>query len=627
MRDLSSRQPVADVRVSLGTTTPGHARALASAISDAIGRFQLSISPGHYRLDVLGPVVLAEPFTLALPRGSTDRDIDVDVFQLARVEGRVVDGNGDPLADITVVTDAVPPRRAISDDRGRFAITVRPGQVELHAYSDTLPDASTTLRWVEPGAHLTGIEIAMETGVALAGVVVDGADAPVAGAEVRARADQQQRPRTATTGVDGRFEMHAIRAGRISVQAAASGMASSANTILHLEAGARADGLRLVLGPPVSIRGRVVDDAGRALAGVLVRAVPVLPDLHESQASGQTDDRGIFELSGLAAAPHLVTARAPDGVSAAANGVVAPATDVELVVPRGSALAGLVLADDGRPLADFQIRLERLTAGDRGPEGPAPGAETTRRRFLSEDGAYELTGLYPGTYRVTYAAPGKAPHTIERHLPAGEQTHYAATLRAGARLRGTVTQVDDDRPVRGASIQLSTGSASAPVYTDAQGAFVIEDIAAGRRSLVVSHPAYVGRMATGIDILQGGERTVDVQLERLAFGADQTVEFAGIGAALAMANGVLQVRSVIPHGPAEIAGLQEGDDITHIDGYSTGERTMGDNIESIRGVVGTVVRLTVARADDVFVRDVVRASIRFIPGALDNQAPGPEDPP
>ena len=60
-------------------------------------------------------------------------------------------------------------------------------------------------------------------------------------------------------------------------------------------------------------------------------------------------------------------------------------------------------------------------------------------------------------------------------------------------------------------------------------------------------------------------------------------------------NGLLTVDHVIAGSPAEKAGLRQGDVVLQVDGVATKGRLLAQNIESIRGVAGGSVTLTVQR--------------------------------
>lgn len=643
--DVHSGQGVNGIVIALapaGSGTAADATPVASApASDERGRYQLSVAPGRYRVRLMGAAIAAQPGQILTLASARDPYlIDIQVVRMAQVTGRVVDPAGEPLAGVSVGYRASPaeepgaPRSysdriaatATSDRDGGFQLLVPPGRVALYGDLVGWPESHTSLRWVEPGAELTGVELVMDDGVVLAGLVVDALDTPIADATIHGRADEQYLDRQTTSGDDGRFELIAMRPGRLTVWASASGRASSSPAVVELRPGDRKDDLRLVLPAPSEIHGVVIDDTGHPRAEMTVRAESAA--IPGPQAETHTDSAGAFQLTGLAEAPYVLIAEGPGVASAYHAGVMAPARAVEIVVSRTGTVAGRVTDEHAQPLADFWVRMDRRARPDaQAGESMIPFVGENQR-VLATDGTYLIDRVRPGRYDVTFWATGFAANTLTGiEVPAGGEAEADASLVHGGTVVGTVTDADSKRPIRGAAIRLSTGSEYPTVYSDAAGAFAIPDIALGRRSLEVSHPSYIGRIATGIEVVHGDSRPIDIALERLAFGSERTVEFAGIGAVLAMEEGLLRVRDVIPHGPSEVAGLRAGDGITHTDGIATGERTMAENIESIRGVVGTVVRVTVLRGQQRFNRDIVRASIRFKPGDVGSGDEAPEPAP
>src|SRR5690606_5060266 len=149
---------------------------------------------------------------------------------------------------------------------------------------------------------------------------------------------------------------------------------------------------------------------------------------------------------------------------------------------------------------------------------------------------------------------------------------------------GAVRDARSGAAVAGAAVRLSTGSASPTTYTDPGGEFEIADIAPGPRRLEVRHPAYAGPGAPGTEPAAGGHAQVVVALEPVPLGSDRTIEIAGIGAILQMDGERLMVQGLVPHGPAEVAGVREGDEVFSIDSEASRGRGFGDSIEAIRGV-------------------------------------------
>ncbi|MEE8106917.1 MAG: S41 family peptidase [Planctomycetota bacterium] len=94
--------------------------------------------------------------------------------------------------------------------------------------------------------------------------------------------------------------------------------------------------------------------------------------------------------------------------------------------------------------------------------------------------------------------------------------------------------------------------------------------------------------------------------------------YAGVGFITLDANRVgrieaLHVNGVCPDGPADRAGVREGDDIISVDGVSLGELTAEDGpsgaLVRIRGPIDTNVRVGVRRADETLDIEITRGHV------------------
>lgn len=646
VHDLLTGEAVAGVTVAL---VPAGGSAEITAESGADGRYELWLAPGRYRLRAVGEDVIALDTAVAgsdgeaavallagaagdpsatwieLAAGSRARDFDIPVVRLARVHGRVVDGNGEPLGKVLVrhrtslldrVLDSAhtaPTGEAWTESHGVFAVRVPPGAVTLIATADLRTPSRTHIHWVAPGAELRGVEIVMDEGAEIAGQVVDARGAPVPGARVAAQVADAAEPVTAVADGSGGFRLRALPPGRAVLEASAAGHAPSPPVMVTVSEipGAARDDVVLGLGAPAALSGRVVEAGGPGVHGAVVRAVRPMSELALPVAI--TDEHGAFALADLPPGPLGLQVSAPGFAPGRLSGIEVPAEDVDIALVPGGVVTGVVTAG-GEPLAHFAVSLIRRAELDgTGVDDGGPWMQTAR--VVSADGSYRVGDLAPGRYTVAASAPGLAP--VERAgitVEPGREVRVDIALAPGAQVSGTVRDARSGAAVAGAAVRLSTGSASPMTYTDASGGFAIADIAPGRRSLEVSHPAYVGRVEPGIELAAGGHEQVDVTLEPVPLGSDRTIEIAGIGAILQMDGERLMVQDLVPHGPAEVAGVLPGDEVFAIDGEATGGRGFGDCIEAIRGVAGTVVRLGLHRGDDEHDLDVVRGTVRVQPG-------------
>lgn len=96
-----------------------------------------------------------------------------------------------------------------------------------------------------------------------------------------------------------------------------------------------------------------------------------------------------------------------------------------------------------------------------------------------------------------------------------------------------------------------------------------------------------------------------------SYQSDTSGNFVGVGvsATYDMIANTLEVNSVIAGSPAEAAGLQAGDFITHVDGTPIEEMGYYASIDNIRGEEGTTVVLTIRRGNTSFDVSIVRAAL------------------
>lgn len=227
-------------------------------------------------------------------------------------------------------------------------------------------------------------------GPLLRGVVVDGAGAPVPGAEVAASADGSPRPLRTESGPDGRFALPGFAAGDgLLVGARAPGFAPS------MAGGARAGGqeVRIVLLPPTRLAGRVRSSLGEPRPGARVRLLLRFPGVAKPLGGMEVraDEEGHYLFEGLPAVPGTAEAAWKEAASGPLEFDLREAgggTGLDLVVDEGPAISGRVVDAGGSPVEGIRVRARRADG-------------TTAVGRTREDGTFTLPGLVAEPHRVT----------------------------------------------------------------------------------------------------------------------------------------------------------------------------------------------------------------------------------
>jgi len=325
-------------------------------ITDSNGKFTLrDVDPGTYVLAVErdGYVVArGQSQTVQVQAGQTATDVKVKLQRTGAVSGRILDADGDPISNVSVV---VSPMRAGKDarsqvvyastnDRGEYRIFhIAPGEYRLSAtypprgrlegvrmqsaatasdahapggeayptvYYPGLTDARQAgVVKVEPGADLPGFDLQLVRthAVRVRGrIAVSASPAPLFMMVTLALAGQrdpagQPLPGQPLTVVirdpKGEFEFQGVLPGSYRLQVQAAGLDESSRRSGHraLEVGASdIEGVELILGQPQTVSGRVVAPEGRTLP-------PGLIVLLQPREAGETQSGGLAQVSAAGA--------------------------------------------------------------------------------------------------------------------------------------------------------------------------------------------------------------------------------------------------------------------------------------------------------------------------------------
>jgi hypothetical protein len=358
--------------------------------------------------------------------------------------------------------------------------------------------------WIGQSGRVEFPQVPLGAGIPLEIRAVDAEGAPVRGAEIAVRravgaqyllegsVDRPPEVR-ATTGEDGGASFPSMAAGWWIVDAAAKGFGDERCGVT-LREGERREPLRVLLVPSCTLHGKVLDEAGKPLAGVAVQAIRGSGwwDEGAPRGSAVSGEDGAYRIERLVGGSHLLALRPGPGIVECAGGVDLDGDtlhDVRLS-PR-SALSGRV--EDAvtlGPVAGAPVEVML---------GSAPGIPYRTQLRASTDAAggfsfdaapaaaVDLFSVQAAGY-VPYPDASTPPASVPRALLPGVSHGLTVSLRRGGSVRGIVRD-PQGRPVAGAWVEnlaLRMGGdvdQGLRAVSDAEGRYRIEAANPGRNAL------------------------------------------------------------------------------------------------------------------------------------------------
>ena len=325
--------------------------------------------------------------------------------------------------------------------------------------------------------------------IGIKGFVYSPDGRPLRRAQIRVSGSELNQARTASTGLDGEYEVPDLPSGRYTVGVTRNGYLpvsfgqrrqGEPGMPIELADKQVMDKVNFTLERAGVVSGRVLDEAGEAVGGAYVwvmqsqffrgqrRFVPINP------THGQTDDTGQYRISSIPPGDYIVQAAfretwmsdgkepqmlayAPSYFPATASpldaarvrvgpGQESHAIDITLVPGRAAALSGTVLGSDGTALAGASVSLTQQTAGPGGAMMSFIGSTVS-----DGQGKWRLANISPGEYqlRATGAVADRGTETAMMTVLVSGTDQEGLTLAAdpGALISGrVVTDTGDALP-------------------------------------------------------------------------------------------------------------------------------------------------------------------------------------
>jgi protocatechuate 3,4-dioxygenase beta subunit len=361
------------------------------------------------------------------------------------------------------------------------------------------------------------LELTLEHGLTVAGIVVDRHGRPVAAARIAATGrvaelDDFRYRQEALSDGDGRFAVGGLLPGEVAVAVCARGYACAERT-LALDSKAPVPPERFELAPGHDLRVVIRDELDRPAAGAEVVDTETFRRL-------VADDDGAVVFPGVAPGDTVELRIFADGLRPWQGPVDTGAREVVIRIPLGGGLEWPILVN--RPVDPGDVTAMWIRVDDRGRELREGDA-----RWDPELEAVLASGLDVGRHRLEVRLPGAATLVSEIvDLGASEHTRLpAAVPERGLAVGGRVLDARTVQPVAGARVTCEPGSPHQfrkpdrlrrlpEALSDADGVFLLEGLDPGACRAVVRAPGFAPWRRDGVEPDEVGADLGDIELDR-----------------------------------------------------------------------------------------------------------------
>jgi protocatechuate 3,4-dioxygenase beta subunit len=516
--DKATRKPVTAFQagVTMSRSGGGMVIAMPPAMREFTsddGTFTLeNVAPGSAEVNVTAPgYVRGRASGLTVEDGKTLADIEVSLDTGARLTGRVTDSAGSAVADarVSVATSGRNPAAAMMRGAGSSATTdgngdyvlesVEAGSIELVAEHQQYV---TSRKTVEVSGKEARADFRLDSGLRVAGQVVDENGAPVAEAFVNSNsAAGTGSNRSTRTDANGNFSFESLPAGRYTFNANHSGYANGVVRDVDI---ATSGALKITLAAGAVIYGHVTGLSEAELATASVNASG-----SGTRASAPVDSTGSFRITGAPTGSVNVSAMAGGFSGNKSSGVknvqveTGGSVQVDLEFRSDVAISGRVTRG-GAPVSNMRVIFI--------PDGGS--ARTNGSATTDDAGNYTVSGLEDGHYSVNVM-------DMQRFTPFNTKFdvngsgHFDIEIPS-SQLRGRVIDVATGQGLDGVQVELRTSTSDRfggrSATTTSTGAFTFDSVAEGTYRVVTEKTGYASGNADAVVTSSGGD--VEVRMSK-----------------------------------------------------------------------------------------------------------------
>lgn len=513
--DVATKAPVPNANLMFFGDEPMKA---PQAHSDSEGRFRVeNLPPAEYGIKAFTEtmVVAGDPVRFTVREGTETSGLVVTMTRGGTISGRVFDNdtgegvsgvlvNASPRNRVPMTSRDVSSKSSPSD--GSYTITgLPPGDYRIvREETEGYPRVKISEVHevtVKLGQAVAGIDIPLDKGLTVSGVVMDTGGNVVPEAEVVANTEDHQTQERVFTEPDGSFEItglsptHTLRVQATSSRDDTDKYESDVlGPIELLDAGV--DGLVLELRHARNRRmaGVVVGPDGQPVAKAGILANP--QDFRHFGNNATADEEGRFSIAGLAAGNYRIGLARP-GQSmwkvAGNSPIYTISADSDLTDQRvvfgdlgALSISGTIRDVNGTPLTGALL------------EATGALGMVQSEQASDANGRYHIEGLSPGDYRLTAHHP---EYTIQEILGVAAGSMDADfVLEARGAIEGTVVDAQSGMPLPKFKIgtQTRVGSENDSYYLGSldekfggeTGAFRLARLHAAQNLLTVTAPGH-----------------------------------------------------------------------------------------------------------------------------------------
>jgi protocatechuate 3,4-dioxygenase beta subunit len=369
-----------------------------------------------------------------------------------------------------------------TDEQGKFAMWVKPGQITLTAVADGYANGS------DDGSAPGTFEILLTPESSLGGTVVDASTGlPVAGVAVTTESGWRfgGSVRGDTTDEKGHFRLSRLSPERyvVSAQSAGGYGQSDGSTLVGL--GQHVDGVIVRLFPAVRVAGRIVIPDGKKTTCKQSRMV--LREMAKNRgAKAEREPDGTLHADGVLPGTYHVDLTC-EGYKSRDKYPPIEVKDKDVIgleweVEAGAIVKGRVVTKSGEPVEDVAVWARSTGGAARQKTGW--GGDTTKK-----DGAYQLDGLQSGTFKLE----------VNTDRGVGPKDGWSVEVAAGATVQkdlvvddvGTITGTVSDpegKPIGGVQVSArplnGMWNSNSNVRSSNDGSFRIDGLRPGEYRVI-----------------------------------------------------------------------------------------------------------------------------------------------